>query len=89
VQSNTFDAIVVGSGNVEHIKDYVNAAKAPWEYPHRGGRTTAMAQRYPVLKRSFPLNEKTSNGGRRTKTRPTPNRNASTGIGRTWLADVR
>src|ERR1700675_3099223 len=28
--------------NVEHIKDYVNATKAPWEYLHRGGRTTAM-----------------------------------------------
>ncbi len=25
--------------NVEHVKDYVNATKAPWEYPHRGGRT--------------------------------------------------
>src|SRR5262249_48026740 len=25
--------------NVEHIKDYVNATKAPWEYLHRGGRT--------------------------------------------------
>ena len=44
--------------NVEHVKDYVNATKAPWEYPHRGGRTTAMEARYPVLKRSFPLNEK-------------------------------
>src|SRR2546425_8653980 len=28
--------------NVEHIKDYVNATKAPWQYPHRGGRTRAM-----------------------------------------------
>jgi choline dehydrogenase-like flavoprotein len=44
--------------NVEHIKDYVNATKAPWEYPHRGGRTKAMEARYPVLKRDFPLNEK-------------------------------
>ena len=44
--------------NVEHIKDYVNATKAPWEYPHRGGRTTAMEAAYPVLKRDFPLNEK-------------------------------
>src|SRR3989454_3462341 len=24
--------------NVEHIKDYFNATKAPWQYPHRGGR---------------------------------------------------
>src|SRR5919108_2571241 len=44
--------------NVEHIKDYVNATKGPWEYPHRGGRTQAMIRRYPVLKRDFPLNEK-------------------------------
>jgi choline dehydrogenase-like flavoprotein len=44
--------------NVEHVKDYVNATKAPWEYPHRGGRTTAMEELYPVLKRDYPLNEK-------------------------------
>jgi choline dehydrogenase-like flavoprotein len=44
--------------NVEHIKDYINATKAPWEYPHRGGRTQEMIRRYPVLKRDFPLNEK-------------------------------
>ena len=30
--------------NVEHIKDYVNATKAPWQYPHRGGRTRAMEE---------------------------------------------
>jgi choline dehydrogenase-like flavoprotein len=44
--------------NVEHIKDYVNATKAPWQYPHRGGRTKAMEEAYPVLKRDYPLNEK-------------------------------
>ena len=44
--------------NVEHIKDYVNARKAPWEFPHRGGRTHAMEEAYPVLKRDYPLNEK-------------------------------
>lgn len=44
--------------NVEHIKDYVNATKGPWEYPHRGGRTKAMEAQYPVLKRDYPLNEK-------------------------------
>jgi choline dehydrogenase-like flavoprotein len=44
--------------NVEHIKDYVNATKGPWEYPHRGGRTLAMEEAYPVLKRDYPLNEK-------------------------------
>ena len=44
--------------NVEHIKDYVNARKGPWEYAHRGRRTTAMEDAYPVLKRDYPLNEK-------------------------------
>jgi choline dehydrogenase-like flavoprotein len=44
--------------NIEHIKDYINAQKGPWEYPHRGGRTREMERRYPVLKRDFPLNEK-------------------------------
>ena len=82
MQSQEYDAIVVGSGisggwaakeltekglrvlllergrNVEHIKDYVNATKGPWEYPHRGGRTRAMEEEYPVLKRDYPLNEK-------------------------------
>ena len=43
--------------NVEHIKDYVNATKAPWEYLHRGGRTYAMEQAYRVLARDM-LNEK-------------------------------
>ncbi len=81
-QSETFDAIVVGSGisggwaakelterglrvlllergkNVEHVKDYVNARKAPWEYAHRGGRTREMVDAYPVLRRDYPLNEK-------------------------------
>ncbi|MDX1498834.1 MAG: GMC family oxidoreductase [Woeseiaceae bacterium] len=44
--------------NVEHIKDYVNARKAPWEYRHRGKRTRAMEEAYPVLRRDYPLNEK-------------------------------
>jgi choline dehydrogenase-like flavoprotein len=43
--------------NIEHIKDYVNATKGPWEYPHRGGRTRAMEELFPVLKRDYPLNE--------------------------------
>lgn len=44
--------------NVEHLEDYPNARKGPWEYPHRGGRTYAMEEAYPVLKRDYPLNEK-------------------------------
>ena len=43
--------------NIEHIKDYVNATKDTWEFPHRGGRTQQMIQDYPVLKRDYPLNE--------------------------------
>ena len=43
--------------NVEHVKDYVNATKGPWQYPHRGGRTLSMEEAYPVLKRDYPLNE--------------------------------
>lgn len=43
--------------NIEHIKDYVNANKGPWEFPHRGGRTQQMIKDYPVLKRDYPLNE--------------------------------
>ena len=44
--------------NVEHVKDYVNATKGPWEYAHRGGRTRVMEEAYPVLRRDYPLNEK-------------------------------
>src|SRR6195952_2159903 len=43
--------------NIEHIKDYVNATKGPWEFPHRGGRTQQMIKDYPVLKRDYPLSE--------------------------------
>ena len=43
--------------NIEHIKDYVNANKEAWDYPHRGRRTQQMINDYPVLKRDYPLNE--------------------------------
>lgn len=43
--------------DVKHVKDYENANKAPWEFPHRGGRTQQMIKDYPVLKRDYPLNE--------------------------------
>ena len=43
--------------NIEHVKDYVNARKGTWEYPHRGRRTQEMIAHYPVLKRDYPLNE--------------------------------
>jgi choline dehydrogenase-like flavoprotein len=43
--------------NVEHIKDYVNANKHPWDFPHRGGKTQEMRTNYPVIDRDYPLNE--------------------------------
>ena len=43
--------------NIEHVKDYVNASKAPWEFPHRGSKTQQMIKDYPVLNRDYPLNE--------------------------------
>ncbi len=43
--------------NIEHIKDYTNTNKDPWEFPHRGGRTQQMIKDYPVLKRDYPLSE--------------------------------
>ena len=79
--TNTYDAIVIGSGisggwaakeltekglktimlergrDIVHVKDYVSANKAPWEFPHRGGRTQQLIKDHPVLKRDYPLNE--------------------------------
>ncbi len=43
--------------DIEHVKDYVNANKEAWDYPHRGKRTQEMIKEYPVLKRDYPLNE--------------------------------
>jgi len=43
--------------DIVHVKDYVNALKNPWDFPHRGGRTQKMIKDYPVLKRDYPLNE--------------------------------
>src|SRR5215471_17393508 len=43
---------------LEHIKDYAQANKPAWEYPHRGSPTQQMIKDYPVLKRDYPLNER-------------------------------
>lgn len=43
--------------NIEHIKDYKNANKERWDYPHRGKPTQQMVADYPVLSRDYPLNE--------------------------------
>ncbi len=45
--------------NIEHLKDYKNAHKENWDFPHRDLPTQAMKLDYPVLKRDYPLNEKT------------------------------
>ncbi|WEK36819.1 MAG: GMC family oxidoreductase [Candidatus Pseudobacter hemicellulosilyticus] len=50
--------IMLERGNdIKHVKDYVNANKNPWEFPHRGGKTQEMIKDYPVLNRDYPLNE--------------------------------
>ena len=43
--------------NIEHIKDYVNALRVPWEVPHRGRDTVAAKAAHPVLKRHYILSE--------------------------------
>ena len=45
--------------NIEHVKDYVNATKETWDYPHRGHPTQEMKRNHPVLRRDFVLNEET------------------------------
>jgi len=45
--------------NIEHIKDYTNALKETWDYPHRGRPTQEMKRNHPVLQRDFVLNEPT------------------------------
>ena len=37
--------------NIEHIKDYVNATKAPWDYPHAVGAPRRMERHYPCSAR--------------------------------------
>ena len=44
--------------NIEHVKDYPNATKGSWQYPHRGRRTQELIRRYPVLQRDHQLNER-------------------------------
>lgn len=53
-----FKTIMLERGkNIEHVKDYVNAMKAPWQFPHHNKRTQKMIEDYPVLKRDYVLNE--------------------------------
>ena len=42
----------------EHIKDYQNASKEPWEFTHRGATTTQQKKDYPVIHRGWAANER-------------------------------
>src|ERR1700758_1399201 len=83
--TNTYDAIVIGSGisggwaakeltekglktimlergmDIVHVKDYTEANKEAWDYPHHGERTQEMIKNCPALKRDYPLNERNLN----------------------------
>jgi choline dehydrogenase-like flavoprotein len=43
--------------NIVHIKDYVNADKEAWDFPHRGTASKKLLNAYPVLRRNEPMNE--------------------------------
>ena len=43
--------------NVEHIKDYPTATKAPWEMAHRGKITLADAEENPIVNRCYAYSE--------------------------------
>jgi choline dehydrogenase-like flavoprotein len=46
--------------NVEHVKDYPTATKAPWELPHRDRMPLDVLQNYPVQNRTgFAITEST------------------------------
>jgi len=37
----------------EHVKDYKNASKDPWEFSHRGSTTQEQKKKYPVIHRGW------------------------------------
>ena len=39
--------------NVQHVTDYKNALKAPWELEHRGRNSTKVKADHPILNHSF------------------------------------
>jgi choline dehydrogenase-like flavoprotein len=47
--------------NVEHVKDYVNANKSPWEFPLRGKRSKYLLPGYKSLERDGILQEESFN----------------------------
>jgi choline dehydrogenase-like flavoprotein len=80
-QTNTFDAIVVGSGisggwaakelcekglktlvlergrNLEHIKDYTDTEKNPWELTHRNRKTQEDKENSPIQSKCYAYDE--------------------------------
>lgn len=43
--------------NIEHVKDYDTATKAPWEFRHRGRLTQEQLKTHPVQVRDYPYTE--------------------------------
>ncbi|MBS1567442.1 MAG: GMC family oxidoreductase, partial [Bacteroidetes bacterium] len=39
--------------DLEHVKDYPNSSKAPWDFPHRGQTTAEQKKKYPVIHRGW------------------------------------
>jgi choline dehydrogenase-like flavoprotein len=46
--------------NVEHIKDYPTATKAPWEFKHRGEMTKEFLQENPLISKAAGFGEDTA-----------------------------
>ena len=45
--------------NVEHIKDYTTAMKAPWEFEHHLNNTNEMRENHPIQSRCYAFDEAT------------------------------
>jgi choline dehydrogenase-like flavoprotein len=45
--------------NVEHIKDYTTAMKAPWEFAHHLNTTNEMREKHPIQSRCYAFDEAT------------------------------
>lgn len=45
--------------NVEHIKDYPTATKAPWELPHRDNLPLSIKNENPIVSKCYAFNEST------------------------------
>src|ERR1700722_9129323 len=52
--------LVVERGrNIEHLKDYPTATKAPWEFPHRTNEPLTVLQDNPVISKCYAYGEDT------------------------------